>query len=47
MSERSCGDCTLCCKVMAVEALGKPAGSWCSHCKPGRGCLIYETRPEE
>jgi hypothetical protein len=32
---------------MAVEALGKPAGSWCAHCKPGRGCLIYPTRPEE
>jgi hypothetical protein len=32
---------------MAVEALGKPGGSWCGHCKPGRGCLIYETRPDE
>jgi hypothetical protein len=47
MTERRCGDCTLCCKVMAVEALDKPAGRWCSHCKPGRGCLTYETRPEE
>jgi hypothetical protein len=47
MTDRRCGDCTLCCKVMAVEALGKPAGGWCPHCKPRRGCLIYETRPEE
>lgn len=45
--ERQCGDCTLCCKVMAIEALAKPAGSWCSHCKPGRGCAIYANRPAE
>ena len=47
MTARRCGDCTLCCKVMAVEALGKPGGTWCTHCKPGRGCLIYDTRPDE
>lgn len=44
---RECGDCTLCCKVMAIEHLAKPASSWCPHCKPGRGCLIYPERPEE
>jgi hypothetical protein len=44
---RQCGDCTLCCKVMAIEAFAKPAGSWCAHCKPGRSCLIYATRPDE
>jgi hypothetical protein len=32
---------------MAVEALDKPAGRWCLHCKPGRGCRIYDTRPDE
>jgi hypothetical protein len=42
-----CGDCTLCCKVMAIEELAKPVGSWCTHCKPGRGCLIYADRPAE
>ena len=47
MTERNCGDCTLCCKVMAIETLAKPAGTWCSHCRPGCGCLIYETRPTE
>ena len=41
------GDCTLCCKVMAIEELAKPASLWCSHCKPGRGCLIYANRPAE
>jgi len=47
MTARTCGDCTLCCKVMAIEALAKPAGRWCRHCKPGHGCLVYETRPAE
>ncbi|MDB5603877.1 MAG: hypothetical protein JWP25_777 [Bradyrhizobium sp.] len=46
-AKKACGDCTLCCKVMAVEELAKPASSWCPHCKPGRGCLIYATRPAE
>ncbi len=44
---RHCGDCTLCCKVMAIEALAKPANAWCSHCQPKRGCSIYERRPGE
>jgi hypothetical protein len=32
---------------MAIEELAKPADLWCSHCKPGRGCLIYANRPAE
>ena len=43
---RACGTCTLCCKVYDVPALDKPAGTWCRHCKPGRGCGIHETRPD-
>ena len=43
---RSCGTCTLCCKVYDVPALEKPAGTWCRHCRPGRGCGIHETRPQ-
>lgn len=43
---RACGSCTLCCKVFDVPALEKPAGSWCRHCKPGRGCGIHATRPD-
>lgn len=43
---RSCGTCTLCCKVFDVPVLEKPAGQWCSHCQPGRGCGIHETRPQ-
>jgi hypothetical protein len=43
---RACGSCTLCCKVYDVPALAKPAGTWCRHCKPGRGCGIHATRPD-
>lgn len=46
-SERGCGTCTLCCKLMAVQALAKPAGSWCRACAPGKGCTTYDTRPSE
>jgi len=42
---RECGTCTLCCKVAAVEELEKPNGVWCSHCKSGKRCTIYERRP--
>ncbi|MCP3388751.1 hypothetical protein NLM27_08155 [Bradyrhizobium sp. CCGB12] len=45
--KRACGDCTLCCKVMAIEALAKPVNAWCQHCGPGRGCAIYAGRPTE
>lgn len=44
---RTCGSCTFCCKVMEIEELGKPVGEWCTHCKPGKGCSIYGSRPKE
>ena len=47
LREKSCGECTLCCKVMAIETLAKPAGAWCRHCRPGHGCLIHVERPAE
>jgi hypothetical protein len=46
-AKKAFGDCTLCCKVMAIEELAKPAGAWCQYCKPGRGCRIYASRPIE
>ena len=43
---RTCGDCSLCCKVMKVDEFDKPPGVWCRHCAPGRGgCTIHESRP--
>lgn len=44
---RSCDGCTLCCKLAEVKALSKPMGVWCAHCEIGKGCSIYETRPNE
>jgi hypothetical protein len=46
-SGRHCGACSLCCKLLKVIELDKPANQWCGHCRPGRGgCSIYETRPQ-
>ena len=44
---RACGDCTMCCKLLAIEALRKPVGAWCAHCDAGKGCRIYDGRPQE
>jgi hypothetical protein len=45
---RSCGECSLCCKLIRVDALAKPPGTWCTHCAAGRGsCRIYDNRPTE
>ncbi len=43
---KSCGSCTLCCKLMDIDELDKQPGAWCSACKPGVGCRIYDDRPE-
>jgi hypothetical protein len=45
VSDRSCGSCTLCCKLFPVPELNKPSGRWCQHIAQGRGCGIHETRP--
>jgi len=42
---KSCGSCGMCCKLLGVAALEKPAGSWCAHYARGRGCTIYQDRP--
>jgi hypothetical protein len=46
-SARSCGTCTLCCKVLKIAELDKPQNVWCPNCKQGVGCLIYSDRPRE
>lgn len=40
-----CGECTVCCKVLRVQELGKPAGEWCASVTAS-GCGRYETRPQ-
>lgn len=42
---RACGECTLCCKLLAIAELAKPRNIWCDHCKPRHGCAIYDLRP--
>jgi len=32
---------------MGIGALDKPSGQWCPHCLPGKGCAIYDERPQE
>ena len=43
-TSNDCGDCTVCCHSLRVIELDKPAGIYCQHCVPGKGCGIYETR---
>lgn len=42
---RSCGQCTACCRILAIEALAKPAGTLCRH-NTGVACAIYAERPD-
>ncbi len=42
---RSCGPCTVCCRVLEIKALHKPAGILCRH-NTGTACGIYPERPE-
>jgi hypothetical protein len=45
---RSCGTCTACCEFPPIrtEQLQKPANTLCSHCVEGRGCTVYDVRPD-
>jgi len=36
-----CDGCTLCCMVLPVPWLDKPAGVWCEHCIIGVGCGLW------
>ncbi len=42
---RSCGTCSLCCKVLYIAELDKAAGKWCTHWRPSNGCGIHPARP--
>jgi hypothetical protein len=44
---RACNGCTLCCLVLAVQELAKPALQMCRHCEVGTGCTIYGDRPRQ
>jgi len=40
---KTCGPCTLCCQVLEIPELAKPAGRLCRHASVG--CAIYPDRP--
>jgi hypothetical protein len=42
---RACGSCTMCCKVLGIDDLKKPAGRWCVNARAGVGCVIHDERP--
>ena len=42
---RACGSCMMCCKVLPLAELDKPAGKWCVNARAGVGCVIHDTRP--
>lgn len=42
---RACNTCTMCCWVLDIAELAKPAGAQCPHCIGGSGCGIYADRP--
>jgi hypothetical protein len=50
MPDRTCNGCTMCCRVLRVEAddgtLLSGANEWCAHCTVGKGCGIYAERPK-
>lgn len=35
----------MCCRVLDIAELSKPAGTQCRHCAGGGGCAIYADRP--
>jgi len=47
LPERPCGDCSVCCTHMSINAPGftKAPGLTCQHCRSS-GCGIYESRPD-
>ena len=43
--QRTCGECSECCKTHAIIELKKRAGKWCGFRIKGQGCRIYQKRP--
>lgn len=44
MSKRSCSDCSLCCRLVPVKELNKPAGTRCQYQRFKVGCAVYGDR---
>jgi hypothetical protein len=39
--KRECGDCTICCKLVPVKEIEKPANTKCQYQRQIKGCLVY------
>ena len=46
MTKKECGTCSMCCKLLEITSLRKPANTWCGYCTPGKGCTNYRLRPK-
>jgi uncharacterized protein len=46
VSGRTCSGCTLCCSLLGIVELQKPVFTICRHCVIGKGCKIYEVKPQ-
>lgn len=44
---RSCDGCGMCCNLLKIDSLKKPAGQWCTHCSTRRSCDIHGQHPDE
>ena len=42
---RTCGSCTLCCKLIGIPELRKPPDVMCPHAVSSKGCAIHADRP--
>jgi hypothetical protein len=43
--KRECGECQLCCRLLPMKEVNKPAGVRCPFQRHGVGCNIYPRRP--
>jgi Fe-S-cluster containining protein len=43
---RQCGSCNCCCDILEVTAVTKPVNELCRHWETGKGCTIYNDRPQ-
>jgi len=37
----------MCCDLLAVQEIAKPALTMCTYCTAGQGCHIYDSRPKQ
>ncbi|MEM9060215.1 MAG: hypothetical protein AAGD13_07095 [Pseudomonadota bacterium] len=37
----------MCCNLLRIDSLRKPAGKWCDHCSTRTGCDIHGSHPDE